>query len=464
LTIADGANWAASGNWAVGNVTNNGTLEPGIPGTSLNITGNFTQTSTGTLLVLITPTATTQFNVSGTAQLAGQVVYDFAPGTYTPHAVTFLTAAGGTTGAFDTVSYAGVLTPAPSAQTPAPAAAVVVPVAVTPVVTPSATPAVTPAATPSQPVAVQRVAAVAQLAVTQSFTVAPAGASLFGSAAQAVADSSASLDDATLRHAGTDGSWAEAVTSRLNASDHANTSGLVTGLGGSIGTLHAGVTVGYGQTSLSATAGTATTQATRIGLYAEQPIGAVLLSGLLTETFAGNSTHRNTGAGTATGRYQGHILSGTLQAALPFTYDNLSLTPATGLRISSITTGHFQEHAAQAAFALRGSGASFTAVQPYMSVQLSRRFMTARQISIMPLARLGYTLNAGESRFTQSLQAADGTLFTASAARRSPAGALQAGAGLAAGRGNWQIFARYGMSLAGGTASQTAEAGFSISF
>lgn len=93
------------------NVANSGTLSPGLnsPGQmagSLAVTGNFTQSPTGTLVIqLASPTAYDQLLVTGTAALAGTVQIDTLNG-YNPlgQSFTFLATVGGITGSFDTLS------------------------------------------------------------------------------------------------------------------------------------------------------------------------------------------------------------------------------------------------------------------------------------------------------------------------------------------------------------------------
>lgn len=92
-----------------GNVTNSGTLSPGIAGAApdtLNVAGNFSQASTGTLgIEIASPTSFDRLAVAGTATLAGTVQIDTVNG-YNPlgQSFTFLTAAGGVTGTFGTVN------------------------------------------------------------------------------------------------------------------------------------------------------------------------------------------------------------------------------------------------------------------------------------------------------------------------------------------------------------------------
>ena len=104
-----------------GNVSNAGNVQPGGTIGVLTVAGNYTQNSAGTLTIEITPTVTpgtgySQLSVGGTASLAGGVAIIDDPGTYVVGSrYTVLTAAGGRSGTFATVSYnplfAGYITP-----------------------------------------------------------------------------------------------------------------------------------------------------------------------------------------------------------------------------------------------------------------------------------------------------------------------------------------------------------------
>jgi hypothetical protein len=72
LDVTQGADWTVSGQWDVASVVNAETLQPGV----LSLTGNFTQTSTGTMLVEVTPEGGSQLNVTGAVRLGGTVNAD----------------------------------------------------------------------------------------------------------------------------------------------------------------------------------------------------------------------------------------------------------------------------------------------------------------------------------------------------------------------------------------------------
>ncbi len=103
VNIQQNAVWTVSGNWAARQVVNAGTLTAGLVGTPLTIEGDYTQTSAGTLRVVVTPQGMSQLSVTGAAHLAGTLAYVLSPGTYQPGSYSFLTAAGGVSGNFSAV-------------------------------------------------------------------------------------------------------------------------------------------------------------------------------------------------------------------------------------------------------------------------------------------------------------------------------------------------------------------------
>ena len=115
LTIASGAVWSTGGDsWTIANTTNAGTLILESTSSPLKITGNFSQTRSGILAVTLNADGTgAQLQVTGTAALAGTV--DIAQTFSTivqPKTYTIVTASGGITGRFGTVTIGSpLLTP-----------------------------------------------------------------------------------------------------------------------------------------------------------------------------------------------------------------------------------------------------------------------------------------------------------------------------------------------------------------
>ena len=102
-TIDSGSTLALSGNCSIANssVANSGAFN--IQNTASNVSvAGFSQTSTGNLLINISPTNNQQVNVTGAASLAGVLSLNASAGTYTAGKYTLLTANGvtGTFGSF----------------------------------------------------------------------------------------------------------------------------------------------------------------------------------------------------------------------------------------------------------------------------------------------------------------------------------------------------------------------------
>jgi autotransporter-associated beta strand protein len=102
-TVASGAVLGGNGTIS-GNLVNNGRVSPGSSPGTLNVTGNYTQSSTGTLLIEIASlTSVDRLAMTGTAALAGTLQVDTLGG-YNPVGQSFavLSAPGGVSGTFGT--------------------------------------------------------------------------------------------------------------------------------------------------------------------------------------------------------------------------------------------------------------------------------------------------------------------------------------------------------------------------
>jgi autotransporter-associated beta strand protein len=94
------------GNGTVGNTTiNGGTLAPGNSIGTLAVQGNLVFTAAASYMVEVSPANADRTNVTGTATLGGATVKaSFAAGTYVSKQYTILNAAGGVSGAFNTLA------------------------------------------------------------------------------------------------------------------------------------------------------------------------------------------------------------------------------------------------------------------------------------------------------------------------------------------------------------------------
>ena len=102
LTIVSGADWTATGNWTIAGVTNAGVLQPGVAGSPLKLTGDFTQASTGMLQVALNADGTgSELQVTGKVTLGGTVAIVPSFTTLTgSKTYTIVTATDGVSGTF----------------------------------------------------------------------------------------------------------------------------------------------------------------------------------------------------------------------------------------------------------------------------------------------------------------------------------------------------------------------------
>ncbi len=465
LNVASGANWTASGNWVVGTVLNSGTLQPGIVGSPLNITGNFVQLASGTLRVIVTPTGTSQLNVTGTATLGGRLVYVLAPGDYTPEEGTFLTADGGLIGGFASVTTQ--VAPGEAASAPASVLAIDPPGTFT-------------------------------YQVSGSFSVAPADAALFAETRQAMTLDALLAGGTLLSHA-TDaapacprgvampagggvqagiatalasafcgaGGWVEATGSATNVtgSDNAQNAGFLAGVDRVVnpqGT-RLGLAVGYDEMALTdAQGGKANAGTVRLGAYGAQPLGRFVLSGEVMGGFISGTTKRQTGEGIAVGGPGGTVVSGAAQLALPLPWHGVLLLPAVGVRVAHVSLGAFDETAQQSAFALHASASGGTSVQPYLRMSASRDFVSATQVVWTPQISLGVNFEAANPGNAVNVTAG-GAGFNAATRRLDPASGEMM-VGLSASRGDVSLSASYTGEVSGNWSSQTAQASLRVMF
>jgi hypothetical protein len=507
LEVASGANWIASGDWTIAEVTNDGTFQPGVLGTPLMLTGNFTQGAAGTMQVIVTPTVSSQFLITGNATLAGSLKYVFAPGIYTAHVYDFLTATGTVTGDYASVTYAGA---APtiftrSTNTLADGANLTLAGSGSQDTGPA------PPATGSPPAS----GGGASSAPPVIAVVAPEDGSLFSAGPQVLAELSQQDTGLLLGKAalGADagstacaaaaatsplatspngttqsgvfasvaaravcgaGGWVSATGGVLNAdasgapSYGANMAGFMAGIDHAVGDAgtRLGLAVGYDQVNLQDNLeGKFSAGVTRVGLYGSQPLGRFMLAAELSGGFANNTTTRQTGIGGLQSSNETDIISGGLQASGHFSLGPVMLAPATGLRFATVGSGGIFERARgiSGAFAVSGDTPQYSSVQPYLSMQVSRQFSTGNGIAVTPMASLGYQAELGDRGQASTIVAADGTAFT-TAHNDLDGNAALLGLGLSAGRAAWSVYANYAAHVAGNWTEQTGEIGVQARF
>jgi hypothetical protein len=521
LTVVPGAKWTGSGSWTVATVTNNGTFEGGVLGAPLTLTGNYVQTAGGTLLVVVTPTVSSQFIINGTASLEGTLDYAFAPGTYTDKTYPFITATGGISGAFSAANYTGAVPPVLLHTTKGVTDAANLILSGTIVSNPKPIVIVTPeddsiyadAGQAAAQAAQEANAGVLDYVTDEALTTDPGtgygfadeSASPFGNHYEAgLLGTPASSYGATSNSGGAcaaggnippsgvnttgsqmanafaagfcgAGGWLEASVGASNVNGSGDASTYSTNSGGFLAGVdkvvnpagtRLGLAVGYDETWLHDDAsGKDSIDTTRVGLYGAQPLGRFVLAGDFMLGFANNTATRPTGVGPAHATYSGTDYGGGVQLATQLDYNGLTVRPAAGIRFASADSNGFSESGAHyvPAFAIKGASSTDTSVQPYVKVGIARGFLTPSAIAITPSASIGYTVEAGDTGKSVTVTSVDGTQFAAAHTRLNSS-AAEISLGLAAGKDNWSLYAHYTAYLAGNWTAQIGEAGLQVRF
>jgi len=479
LTVAPGASWTGVGNWTIANVNNTGTFQAGMLNAPLNLTGNFS--NNGTLQVVVTPTTSTTFTVSGTATLTGNLTYVFAPGTYIPGTTyNFLTAAGGVSGGFSKVQYVGA-TPAYVGKTTN--------VLITGDTLGSNLVLGRVAPLDDSVFADQnQVAAINAEAANDDVLGKAAGDPGANAAACAAAESvmpgqtsphgtstAAQMTGAVANAFCGAGGWIEATGSTQNVDNSgdgfgygANDAGFLAGIDKPVNAFGTklGLAVGYDDAWLDDKAdGKATADTVRVGLYGSQPLGAFTLAADIMYGHGSNTSTRQSGVGATSGSYGSDIFNGGIQLDTDADLQGVVVTPAAGVKFAAVDTGSFAETAPTvlAAFKVDASSSSYTSVQPFVNLGLSKIFTTESQVTITPDVSVGYTLEAGDRGKSVTVEAPDGTVFGSGHTSLDEGGA-QLEAGVSAGKNNWALYAKYSAFVAGNWTAQAGEAGLQIKF
>jgi autotransporter-associated beta strand protein/T5SS/PEP-CTERM-associated repeat protein len=104
VTVNAGATLAGTGTVGPTTIASGGIFAPGNSPGTMTVAGNLAFQSGALYLVQIDPSTASRANVSGSATLAGTVQAVFAPGSYLSHRYTILSAAGGRSGTFNTLT------------------------------------------------------------------------------------------------------------------------------------------------------------------------------------------------------------------------------------------------------------------------------------------------------------------------------------------------------------------------
>ncbi|MFD1554473.1 autotransporter domain-containing protein [Paraburkholderia silviterrae] len=421
----------------LGNVTNSGTVAPGGSIGTLTVNGNYTQASTATLSIEVSPTAASQLKVNGSATLNGVLAITYDPGTYSATQYTVVSAAKGVSGQFTHVTGTlqnganlGTLTSsvaydangvdlvlANSTSTPTTPAT-----PTTPTSTTSTTAAPTSTAptttTPNDPPA-----------PTTPVVIAPSDTSIYTALGTATVLNAQDASAALLERAGnaraaagaSPAAWIDATGTQTKVGGsagepgfQANRYGFLAGAEHRLGDYTLGFAGGYSHTDLdeSGTGDSGSVDTLRAAFYGSRWLGPVDVAATVGYGVDFLSQKRPfVGVGTAQGDHIGQEFTTGAQASLPLTLGSFVLTPRVGLRYAYFHANGFGESGAGGQDLQVGTD-NVHSLQPYAEVTLDKTFGDAlRPVNVQ--LRLGYAHELLDAGRAVSVASQDGTIFTA---------------------------------------------------
>jgi len=385
-----------------GNISSSGVVAPGGSIGTLSVGGNYTQGSTGTLAIEVSPTDASQLRVGGAAALGGSLAIVFDPGTYAARRYTVLSAGSGVTGRFVNVSMATAGANLGTLQTSVDYGTNAVDLLLAEATGPS---------TPGSPtvVAPTKTSIYTALGTTALLQAQGANSALLGR-----------LSGPQDAPGGSNDVWVTASGSSTKVGGTGNVPGFLThaygflaGAEGRLGAATVGAAGGYTHTTLGedTTGASGAIDTLRVALYGAQPMGAVNLSATVGYGLDFFSQKRPFGSvGTAEGDHLAHEFTAATQASLPMEAGGIRLAPHVGLQYAYVRGSGFGENGANGQNLQVGPD-SARSLQPYVGVTLDKAFGDVRPVNVQ--LRLGYAhelMNAG--RVVQ-VQSQDGTVFAA---------------------------------------------------
>jgi fibronectin-binding autotransporter adhesin len=396
-----------------GSVSNDGTVAPGGTIGTLTIGGNYTQASSATLSIEVSPTAASELNVKGSATLNGTLAINYDPGTYSAKSYSLVTASS-LAGTFANVSSTGTSylgTLVPTLFYGASAVDLVL----------------------------------ANVADAAPLMIAPKDTSIYtavGTSAilGAQAEASVMLDRlgrATSATPAQPSGWITATGSQTVVGGTSGEPGFQVGRYGFLagldekrGDYTVGVAAGYGHADINEqnTGDSGTTDTLRAALYGARSVGSVNLAATLGAGLDFLSQKRPFGSeGTAEGDHMGQELNLGTQASLPMALGSVTVTPRIGLRYAYVHANGFGESGAGGENLGVGTD-NLHSLQPYADVTLDHAFGDALRPVNVEL-RLGYAHELLDANRALSVVSQDGTVFSAPGTSL-PRGYLTAGAGV----------------------------------
>lgn len=439
-----------------GNVTNNGIVWPGGSIGTLTIGGNYTQSSSGTLKIDVSPAAASQLKVGGAANLNGDLNILYGPGTYS--AKTYKVVDAGTVnGQFSSVSGS---TPPGIAQSAS--------------YGPNAAYLVLASKSPGKAPVV----------------IAPENATVVGDMGSAVLRGGQQTNMTLLERLGNlctsttetgcidpgKRLWLQAngtfthVDGNHGAPDvRDDRYGFMMGTDRQFGSWTAGVAAGYSHNDLRESGGDATGKidTARIALYGGRSLGAVNLSGTTSYAYDFTSTERDfPGFGETRDDSHAQEFTAALQASTPWKlHPALTLTPYLGLRYAYVH-GLATSESGLASQQLEIDSQTQQSLQPYVGVTLDYAFTAGNTERLSHLrVRAGYAYETLSTNRDTTVSSSDGTQFVIPGTQDSR-GMVTAGLGLDMPIGKaTRAYVRYDAVLpTGNITAQSAQIGVNYQF
>ncbi|CAD6556585.1 hypothetical protein LMG27952_06144 [Paraburkholderia hiiakae] len=402
-----------------GDVNNNGTVMPGGSIGTLTVGGNYTQASTATLSIEVSPTDASQLKVNGSATLNGVLAITYDPGTYTVKSYTLVSATGGVSGTFSSTTSTG----AANLGT------------LTPSVTYGADSVVLALANAAEGTGGSGGSGPVVVApIDTSIYTALGTTALLGAQAQSSAllgrlsGMSAASTSAT--------GWITATGNLTNVGGtngapgfQSQRYGFLAGLERKLGDYTVGVAAGYDHADIDEqnTGDSGTTDTLRVALYGERSVGPVNLAATFGAGLDFLSQKRPFGPVNAEGDHMGQEFDTGGQASLPMQLGSVTVTPSLGLRYAYFHANSFGESGAGGEDLNVGTD-NVHSLQPYVGVTLDKAFGDSLKPVTAEL-RFGYAHELLDTRRAMSVASQDGTLFAAPGTTL-PRGYLTAGAGV----------------------------------
>ncbi|WP_235610859.1 autotransporter family protein [Bordetella sp. H567] len=426
-----------------GSVTNDGVVRPGGSIGTLTIAGDYTQSSSGTLFVDVSPTAASQLKVGGTATLGGALNVLYGPGTYSAASFRIIDASS-VSGRFASVTSNAPANLAQSVQNLADGSTL------------------TLAATPggsgtdnggagNTGTGNSGTGSSGNGGGVGTVVIAPTNATIFGATASAAIREGQRVNDTLLSRLGLScadaasaadcarpgrQAWAQIVSNTAHVHGNDDTPsykdshyGFLAGLDKQVGAWTVGVAGGYSHVDVSEDEASGKIDTVRIAGYGSRRLGPVDVAATLGAAYDFLQSQRSfAGLGSAKGDTDGQEITAGLQASLPLATGPVTVTPRVGVRYQYFHANRFGETGPTSQNLDVGSQ-DFNSLQPYAQVAVGLPFSTGAARPALVEARVGYayeTLDAGRN---VAAAAGDGTRFTLPGVSPSR-GMLTAGLGL----------------------------------